>query len=817
MNKLRFFGFILAFIMNSFAVSAAIEYNQDYIPPGFSDLEDEENTTSVDIYFLGNVITTSVVSYDLNTIKIKTPDNIINHLKRILMPEFLITLQQDIKKKFDQNSNLACGKAQSNLNCGFLKPDVIGVIFDSTKLRLDIFINPKFIRKEYVTKKNILPGSTSGVSFLHDVNSLYSGSKAKTSYDIGMNTVLGYKESYFDIESTYNRISGEDSINSSYNIDNALFVMNKWENNYKAGWAFNQSTFMIGQKRFLGFSVSSSLDQIIDKNDINTLPIEKFLNTRSKVEIYKDDRLISSKYYDAGYQKLRTSSFPNGTYDVRVRIEDENGNITETTELYSKDPILPPFNMWLPYFNVGVFEKSFDRSKDLMPQQSDKFFMQGGFSRRILPYMAYKQDFMIGRGIFLANPSLNIFYKKLKTMVSGLISSRVDFGGYFSSQYEVNDFIKPTFTYTQLKRKKQPNSTNSKFDIIPRSNEYTLRLSNSSKFDNHSLQISFSNSQPFDGKKDNMLSLNLNSYFDVSQNWRLAMTNALDFKKNESVYLLTFSFHVMDKHTFRNERSYTKTKGQQRQYENTTSYRYQHEKFEEDYKYRLSTEVASGTDSDSLRPKISYENNYYKFSPSAVVRRVNNKTNKDYLVQFRTALVNSGSSLALANVKNAENGILIDITGGDDSDFRVDVNGQPKEIVEGGGGTFIAAPAFKTYEVVLIPNSDRRFKILNGNKRVTTVYPGNIAKLSWEVVEIYSLAGKVVDENNNPVTDYEYENNGFPTKIGKDGFMSIELSTKQQEFILKHETNKSCKIDLTTINPIENGLSFNEKMVCKKI
>ena len=145
------------------------------------------------------------------------------------------------------------------------------------------------------------------------------------------------------------------------------------------------------------------------------------------------------------------------------------------------------------------------------------------------------------------------------------------------------------------------------------------------------------------------------------------------------------------------------------------------------------------------------------------------------------------------------------------------MNGQPKEIVEGGGGTFIPASAYKTYEVALIPNSDRRFKILNGNKRVTTVYPGNIAKLSWEVVEVYSLAGKVIDKDNNPMTDYEYENNGFPTKIGEDGFMSIELSTKQQEFILKHKTNKSCKIDLTTINPIENGLSFNEKMVCKAI
>ncbi len=817
MNKLRFLSVILAFIINSFSVSAAIQYDTSYIPPGFSDLEDEENTTSVDIYFLGKVITTSVVSYNLNTIEIKTPDNIINHLKRILTPEALTTIQQDIKKRFDQNSNLTCGNSQSQLNCGFLQPDVMGVIFDSKKLRLDLFINPKFIRKEYITKKNILPGSTSGVSFLHDVNSLYSGSKSRTSYDVGMNTVLGYKESYFDIESTYNRISGESEVKSRYNIDNALFIMNKWEKSFKAGWTFNKSTLLIGQKRFLGFCVSSSLDQIVDKNEINTLPIEKFLNTRSKVEIYKDDRLVSSRYYNAGYQKLRTSSLPNGTYDVRVRIEDENGNVSETTELYSKDPVLPPFDMWLPYFNVGVFEKSFDRSKDLTPRESDKVFIQGGFSRRILPYMAYKQDFMAGRGKLLVNPSLNIFYKKLKTLVSLIASSQGDHGGYYSSKYEFNDLLKPTFTYTHLKRKRQPESTNAKFDIIPHSNQYTLRLGNSSKFDNHGLQISFSNFQPFDGPKDNMLSLNLTSYYKISQDWRLDISNALDFKKNESVYLLTFSFHVTDKHTFRNERSYTKTKGQKRRYEHTTSYRYHREKYEEDYQYRFDAELASGNDSDSVRPKLAYENNYYKFSPSAVIRRVNNKTNKDYLVQFRTALVNSGSSLALANVKNAENGILIDITGGYDSDFQVDVNGQPKEIVEGGCGTFIAASAFKTYEVALIPNSDRRFKILNGNKRVTTVYPGNIAKLSWEVVEIYSLVGKVIDENNNPVTDYEYENNGFSTKIGKDGFMSIELSTKQQEFVLKHETNKSCKIDLTTINPIENGLSFNEKMVCKKI
>lgn len=817
MTKRRYLLAFLVFLFNPSLLFADIHYDRNYVPPGFENLEQQVNTTSLDIYFLGKVIATSVVSYDLKTITIKTPENIIKELKRMLTPEGFITVRQDLKKKFPQNSKRACGKEHSKISCGLLTPDTIGVIFDRENLRLDVFINPNLIRKEYITKKNRLPPSTSGASFLHDVNSIYSGSKTKTSYDIGMNTVLGYKESYFDIESSYNRISGEDKVKSRYNIDNALFIMNKWGKNYKAGWAFNRSSFLIGQKRFLGVCVSSSLDQIIDRNSVNTLPIEKFLNTRSKVEIFKNDRLISSRYYDAGYQKLRSNSFPDGTYDVKVRVEDENGNVTETTELFSKDPTLPPFNMWLPYFSVGFLEKAFERDKDLMPEKSGKLLAQGGFSRRILPYLAYKQDFMMGRGTFLASPSFNIFYKELRMILSAMVSSKGDWGGYFSSRYEFNDYIRPSLTYTTVKRERHPRKTGGKFDIIPRSNRYTLRLGNNSRFENHNLQIAFSNSQPFDAPKDNMLSLNLTSYFDISQTWKLGVSNAFDFKKNESIYLLTFSFHQLDKHVFSNERSYTKTKGQKRDYEHATSYRYNWEKYDENYKARFSTHLSSGTKSDTFHPKASYSNDYFKLSPSLALRRIDRKTNQDYLVHFKTAVVNSGTSFALANVKSAENGILVTIDGGDDAKFKLNINGQPKEMVEGGSSTFVSAPSFKTYEVSLIPNSDRRFKILGMNRQITTVYPGNIAKLSWDVVEIYSLAGKVVDQNGTPVTHYTYENNAFPMEIGEDGFINVEVTTKDKEFILTKNSEEKCKIDLTSINPVQNGMSFNETMVCQKI
>ena len=67
-----------------------------------------------------------------------------------------------------------------------------------------------------------------------------------------------------------------------------------------------------GQSRMYGFGVGSQLDSRADGDQIAGAPLVVFLAHRSQVDILRDGRLLSSRFYDAGNQTLDTAYLPQG-------------------------------------------------------------------------------------------------------------------------------------------------------------------------------------------------------------------------------------------------------------------------------------------------------------------------------------------------------------------------------------------------------------------------------------------------------------------------------------------------------------------------
>ena len=70
-------------------------------------------------------------------------------------------------------------------------------------------------------------------------------------------------------------------------------------------------------------------DTLKDGGNVFGSRLEVYLPVPSKVNVYRDERLIGTGFYPAGKQELDTSSFPDGAYTVQLEIIGQNGSRSE--------------------------------------------------------------------------------------------------------------------------------------------------------------------------------------------------------------------------------------------------------------------------------------------------------------------------------------------------------------------------------------------------------------------------------------------------------------------------------------------------------
>jgi len=84
------------------------------------------------------------------------------------------------------------------------------------------------------------------------------------------------------------------------------------------------------------------LNTVIDSQKTQGNDILVYLPRRSFVSIYRDDRLYSSRTYDAGNQLIDTSELPDGAYTILLRIQEANGTSRKKRAFLSRTKIYRP-------------------------------------------------------------------------------------------------------------------------------------------------------------------------------------------------------------------------------------------------------------------------------------------------------------------------------------------------------------------------------------------------------------------------------------------------------------------------------------------
>jgi len=133
----------------------------------------------------------------------------------------------------------------------------------------------------------------------------------------------------------------------------------------------------IASRRLIGGSIASTRDRRLDlRTEASATPLDIYLSVRSRVSVFKGKTLLSVSNYGPGWHSLDTDNFPEGSYDVSIRIEDPFLGLRREPRFFSKESLLPPAHFNSFYLDVGIAEQK--EMPDLTLDQFDEgIFVRG--------------------------------------------------------------------------------------------------------------------------------------------------------------------------------------------------------------------------------------------------------------------------------------------------------------------------------------------------------------------------------------------------------------------------------------------------------
>jgi Mat/Ecp fimbriae outer membrane usher protein len=299
------------------------------IPAGFENLSAPQSAL-VDVYFLGKQVDVAMATFAPGKFAFADPEAVVARLPQIASPG-VVTL--GLTGDLDPNAALACG-AKPRPGCGELQPTTVGIIFEATQFRVDVFVAPALLQT--ANGPRYLPDPEAGFSALQTLSGAVAGSSSNdTDYTLRSFSLVAYDTG---------RLRSETSLTSAdgANLDVLAGEVDRHGWRYIGGLYRTALASLLGERRLMGAGIASTAETRLDLEQIEGTPITIFLPGRAQVEVLRDGRLLSSRAYPAGNQAIDTAALPQGAYEITLRIRQTDGTVREETRFFAKTSLVPP-------------------------------------------------------------------------------------------------------------------------------------------------------------------------------------------------------------------------------------------------------------------------------------------------------------------------------------------------------------------------------------------------------------------------------------------------------------------------------------------
>jgi hypothetical protein len=344
-------------------------------PAGFDQLLATQEAM-VDVYLGGRVVGQTRLRYSSGKVTFLNVDAVLALVPDLVdVPTARTALA---RAELDAHPELVCPPDADPAHCRTLQPADAGVIFDEARFRIELVFHPRLRAVHPAGERRYLPAPEARLSLVNQIGGTVAGSGNYLDYTLLNRAILGYGHA---------RLRSEMSYSSRYGLlaDTLAAEVDAPGYRYAAGVLWTPGIDLTGRRRIVGVGVQSQIDTRLDRTLIAGSPLVVSLAVRSRVDVLRDGRLLTSRTYEAGNQALDTSSLPDGAYEVMLHIAEAGGAARDERRFFTKnaaiaaigDPIVFAYAGLLANDRVGTF---------IAPSRTP--FYEAGVARRLSPQIA---------------------------------------------------------------------------------------------------------------------------------------------------------------------------------------------------------------------------------------------------------------------------------------------------------------------------------------------------------------------------------------------------------------------------------------------
>lgn len=800
-------------------VSFAKNMSTTGVPEGFEEFF-EPQTTAVDVYFGGVFRLSTLATYTPDTLTFESVDDVLSKLpiKEGAEQQLVAALSTPLAV----NDGYIC---EEQHGCETLKPDVAELVFDESKFRVDLYINSDFLRVNSYNNLKFLPKSQTPFSYVNNLTLNVNGSSGQ--YSTSQTRLFGES-----IVSRYNA-----HIHSNWVVGSEqTFKFDQLYGQYDDAGYQTQVGFLntsnryfdfIGSQTYLGGAFGTSFNTRRDLDYISTMPIKVYIPTRSRVNIVKDNVVISSQFYDAGNHNLDTSKLPSGAYNIDIEIKGLDGSTETVNRFYVKTTSLPPADLNVYYVSAGQMTEK--NTQTLVPELVDEeYFFRSGLGHRLSNNVGGDVSLAYGYDDVVLEAGL-YYYNKNYTFRPKLMLANQ--GRYGLSLYGFTQLGGASISYNAQQlwggtdRPRDPLSHDPHSLLFASGHRQALSVSKTIFHGVAALQ--FSSQKIGKSKTRNGLDLSYKrnvftkatSRFDVTalvstSNERDSISLGVEWRQTQDKTSHQASLTARQDHIGNQSAS------------TDVALAYQGQLLEQsrgDQTYSADWRAQTSKDSKSIGVGGRYTNN--KVRAAANIEKAVGESNSTtlYNASVSTSIVGNANSIGFGGNQSSASALVMDIQGtANESEFEVLINGRKKAIAKVGDSIVVPVRPYETYDVKL-KDVGSEFIAFDDKTVKHTIYPGNVPSVKFRADKLIVIVGNLVrgcgqadtTQCKQPVGDARINGSYEWTATDSNGDFQIEVSPAKLSGLSAQTQEYSCKIKLPEFDIRESITYFETPVLCE--
>lgn len=807
---------LLALTINGTAWGATsnVELSSAGTPAGFEELT-SARVTMVDVYFGGRKIGETLVTTKLGSLRFRSPQEVLTALPQLVAsPDVTSVLSSDLPT----NSAAVCRDSNAQ-NCGSITPEVIGIVYDEDRFRVDLFVNPRFLKTTLSTSQGYLPVPKGPLSLTSSLGFAASGTFGQSStYNIQNRTVVGFENARIRMNSSLASHLG-------FVMDDLVGEIDHRDLRYSGGLFWAPGNEFTGQRRIIGAGVGTQFDTWVDQQTLHGTPLILFLAQPSRVEILVDGRLVSARSYPAGNVDLDTSGLPDGSYSLLLRIHQSNGSVREERRFFVKNQDAPPVGHPIYYAYAGMLANT-KRNQPISP--SSTFYYQAGAAWRLSNSFAVDIGALGTQHKAIAQAGAWLILHKARFRISGLASSAGDTAALVQGNWGGQGPLNLSFDIRRVwSHNGQPLiPLPSYVDTFGETPATGVQLATGS-YTQATASLGLRLGDGFVGlvgsyRKDRHLpadyTVGPTVNYPVINRGRFQLVFEASAEHTRSTTSAFVGFRALFS---RGGMSVGGSLGESMQHDrdnndpsrsrmvgNVTA-QYSH-----DSQDGTLVNVEAGADRSIETSTLNAGTTVYSRLGNLradLIQNVEGSRQTQYDVSYETGIALTPHAASLGGRDLQQSALIVTVHGDSGSAFNVLVDEVVRGRVGAGQRFSLFLPGYRKYKVRLVPTASQALDYDSATREVT-LYPGNVQLLDWRAESFFTIFGQAMTSTGAPIVDALVHSPKGISETDPKGYFQIDIRNGDSVTIDQSE-GQTCQVALPKLM-VKNEFASLGKVVC---